>query len=170
VEPRGGGVPAITRLRRCRLWSGSDLARCRPLHLVLIWASLRCAASTFCNQSLHIHTMSGSYPLQTPRPRQTPSPLHFERSSFISSSVLNSRSDSPTLLYDLPSTSSMTPPTSPRSKGRVISPTSPTFPGRSRAGRSGRPTPPPNARNRSTTPSGVAPSELEKFADYCRAW
>lgn len=114
--------------------------------------------------------MSGSYPLQTPRPRHPPSSLHFEPSSFISSSVINTQMASPTLLYDLPSTSSMSPPTSPRSKGRVTSPSSPTFSGRSRAGRNGRPTPPPNARNRSTTPSGVAPSELEKFAEYCRAW
>jgi hypothetical protein len=114
--------------------------------------------------------MSGSYRLQTPRPRQPPAPLHFEQSSFTPSSALSSQQTPPTLLYDLPSTSSMTPPTSPKSKGRLVSPSSPSFPGRSRPGRNGRPTPPPSARNRSTTPSGVAPSELEKFAEYCRAW
>lgn len=78
--------------------------------------------------------------------------------------------DSQTLLYDLPSTASMSPPTSPRSVGRMISPTSPSFPGRSTGPRNGRPTPPPGSRNRSQTPSGVPSSELEQFAEYCRAW
>lgn len=114
--------------------------------------------------------MSGSYRLQAPRPRHVPAPLHFEQSSFTPSSAVSSQQTPPTLLYDLPSTSSMTPPTSPKSKGRLVSPTSPSFPGRSRPGRNGRPTPPPSARNRSTTPSGVAPNELEKFAEICRAW
>jgi len=30
--------------------------------------------------------------------------------------------------------------------------------------------PSPSGRNRSTTPSGVAASELDQFAEYCRAW
>ncbi|SJK97518.1 uncharacterized protein ARMOST_00770 [Armillaria ostoyae] len=64
----------------------------------------------------------------------------------------------------------MSPPTSPKSKGRLISPTSPSFPGRSRTPRSGRPTPPPVRRNRSVTPLGVVQSDLERFADQCRAW
>ncbi|KAF8070605.1 hypothetical protein FPV67DRAFT_1487977 [Lyophyllum atratum] len=112
--------------------------------------------------------MSGSYRLQTPR-RQPPTPLHFDKPSFASSSVLNAQG-SQTLLYDLPSTSSMSPPTSPQSKSRLISPTSPTFSGRSRPGRHAGPTPPPSGRNRSATPLGVAPSELETFAVHCRAW
>ncbi|KAF5370731.1 hypothetical protein D9758_001932 [Tetrapyrgos nigripes] len=49
-----------------------------------------------------------------------------------------------TLLYDLPSTS---PPTSP--------PTSPRT---------------PRSRRRSLTPSGIAANDLERFAEYCRAW
>ncbi|KAF9482170.1 hypothetical protein BDN70DRAFT_472847 [Pholiota conissans] len=114
--------------------------------------------------------MSGSsYRLQTPRPRQAPTPLNFNN-SFKPSSVLSSQQDSQTLLYDLPSTVSMSPPTSPRSGGRLMSPTSPSFPGRSRGTRNGRPTPPPSSRNRSATPSGVASSDLEQFAEYCRAW
>ncbi|KAH6914371.1 hypothetical protein BKA70DRAFT_1383956 [Coprinopsis sp. MPI-PUGE-AT-0042] len=72
-----------------------------------------------------------------------------------------------TLLYDLPSA---TPPTSPKSTGRIVSPTSPSFNAQSRSARSGRPTPPPSARMRSTTPLGFAPSELEQFAEYCQAW
>lgn len=112
--------------------------------------------------------MSGSYRLQTPR-RQPPSPLHFDKPSFTPQSVLNAQG-SQTLLYDLPSTTSMSPPTSPQSKGRLISPTSSTFSGRSRPGRHAGPTPPPSARNRSATPAGVAPSELETFAVHCRAW
>ncbi|KDR75189.1 hypothetical protein GALMADRAFT_122854 [Galerina marginata CBS 339.88] len=114
--------------------------------------------------------MSGpSYRLQASRPRQPPSPLNFDN-SFQSSSVVSSNHDSQTLLYDLPSTVSMSPPTSPKSVGRMISPSSPSFPGRSKVPRSGRPTPPPSSRNRSATPSGVASSELELFAEYCRAW
>ncbi|KAF9010541.1 hypothetical protein BDQ17DRAFT_1397237 [Cyathus striatus] len=115
--------------------------------------------------------MSGSsYRLQAPKPRRPPSSLSFDNSSFRSSIVLTGQQDSQTLLYDLPSTTSMSPPTSPRSPSRLVSPTSPSFSGRSRGMRNGRPTPPPSARNRSTTPLGVAPSELEKFAEYCRAW
>ncbi|KAF8904453.1 hypothetical protein CPB84DRAFT_1773085 [Gymnopilus junonius] len=114
--------------------------------------------------------MSGSsYRLQTPRPRQPPSPLNFDN-SFKPSSVLSSHQDSETLLYDLPSTISMSPPTSPKPVGRINSPTSPSFTSRSRGHRSGRPTPPPSGRNRSATPSAVAASELEQFAEYCRAW
>ncbi|KAG5654390.1 hypothetical protein H0H81_003214 [Sphagnurus paluster] len=108
--------------------------------------------------------MSASYRLQAPRPRPPPSPLHFDEPSF------NSQTASQTLLYDLPSTSSMSPPTSPQSKARLISPASPTFSTRSRQGRRVGPTPPPSARNRSSTPSGVAPNELEAFAVHCRAW
>ncbi|PPQ68421.1 hypothetical protein CVT24_004842 [Panaeolus cyanescens] len=114
--------------------------------------------------------MSGpSYRLQTPRPRQPPSPLNFDN-SFKSSSLVHVHQDSQTLLYDLPSATTISPPTSPRSPNRVVSPSSPSFPGRSRGIRSGRPTPPPSSRNRSTTPSGVASSELEQFAEHCRAW
>ncbi|KAG5353498.1 hypothetical protein C0989_006312 [Termitomyces sp. Mn162] len=61
----------------------------------------------------------------------------------------------------------MTPPTSPQSKYRLISPASPTSPSRTKRG---APTPPPSGRNRSSTPSAVAPGELETFAVHCRAW
>ncbi|KAF6764210.1 hypothetical protein DFP72DRAFT_999263 [Ephemerocybe angulata] len=125
---------------------------------------------------------------QSSRPR--PSPLDFASSrapspSYRSSTILSPRAvdDSQTLLYDLPS-----PPTSPRSMGMGMgvgsrtsigmgmgspptSPRSPTgFRPHSRTGTGGRPTPPPSARMRSTTPLGFAPSELESFAEYCRAW
>jgi hypothetical protein len=113
--------------------------------------------------------MSGSsYRLQTPRPRHPPSPLNFDN-SFKPSSVVSTH-DPQTLLYDLPSTTSISTPNSPKSAGRMMSPGSPSFSGRSRGVRNGRPTPPPSGRNRSTTPHGVAPSELEQFAEYCRSW
>ncbi len=113
---------------------------------------------------------AAAYRLETSRPRQRPDPLHFEQSSYKSISALSShRPSSPPLLYDVPAPISVSPPTSPRSKARLISPTSPTFSGRSRSSRSGRPTPPPN-RNRSLTPLGVVESDLEKFAGQCRAW
>ena len=111
---------------------------------------------------------SSSYRLQTPRPRQPPPPLSFDN-SFQPSSVVSAH-DPQTLLYDLPSTTSISPPTSPRSTRRMVSPGSPSFSGRSRGVRNGRPTPPPSRRNRSTTPLGVTPNELEQFAEYCRSW
>ncbi|KAJ7178390.1 hypothetical protein C8R43DRAFT_973196 [Mycena crocata] len=122
--------------------------------------------------------MSGSsYPLETPRTK--PPPLLVDRSSYISSSsVLGSNYNSEPLLYNLPAAHSMSPPQSPRSRtpnsprsarSRLTSPTSPTF-GRSRTPINGRPTPSPSGRNRSATPLGVAPSELDQFAEYCRAW
>lgn len=117
-------------------------------------------------------TMEGSsYRLQTPRPRQPPSPLNFDiNNSFKPSSVLSIRDDSQTLLYDLPA--SMSPPTSPKSPRRVVSPgpSSPSYSGRPRGTRNGRPTPPPSSRNRSATPLGLPPNELEQFAEHCRAW
>ena len=109
---------------------------------------------------------SSSYPLQTPRPRQPPSPLNFDK-SFQPKSVVSAH-DPQTLLYDLPSTASISPPTSPRSTRRMVSPGSPSFSGRSPG--NGRPTPPPSRRNRSATPLGVTPNELEQFAEYCRSW
>jgi hypothetical protein len=115
--------------------------------------------------------MSGSsYRLEAPRPRPPPPPLRFQN-SLNSSSILGSDSNGQTLLYDLPSTSSISPPPPiSAQRGRLVSPTSPTSrPGR--ASRGGRPTPPPSAnRNRSVTPIGVAPSELEEFEAQCRAW
>jgi len=114
--------------------------------------------------------MSGpSYRLEAPRPRRAPSPLVLNNSSK-SPSMLTATQE-PDLLYDLPPTASMSPPLiGSRSPGRIASPTSPTFSGRARGRRNGRPTPPPSSRNRSQTPQGVAQSELEQFAEYCRAW
>jgi len=109
--------------------------------------------------------MSGSYRLQASRPRHVPSPLHFDEPSFTSSSVHNPQG-AQTLLYDLPPTSSVTPPASPQSQGRLISPTSPTFPTRIRRG---VPTPPVSGKSGSSAPL-VAPSQLETFAVHCRAW
>ncbi|KIJ68005.1 hypothetical protein HYDPIDRAFT_107574 [Hydnomerulius pinastri MD-312] len=118
--------------------------------------------------------MSGSvYRLETPRPRPPPPPLR-PHNSPKSTSVLITNGNAQTLLYDLPSTTSLaSPPNSPNAKPGPLSPTSPTFPGgRPRGRRNGRPgpTPPPSARNRSTTPLGVSRSDLEKFAEYCRSW
>ncbi|KAF9263308.1 hypothetical protein L218DRAFT_927804 [Marasmius fiardii PR-910] len=108
-----------------------------------------------------------SYRLDKPRNRQPPPPLRFEPSSVRTSSSFTPQS--PALLYDLPSATSLSPPNSPSSLIRSNSP--PTSPGRSsRAGRNGRRTPPPGGRNRSQTPSKVAQSDLEKFSEYCRLW
>ncbi|KAL4080265.1 hypothetical protein V8B97DRAFT_2055275 [Scleroderma yunnanense] len=112
--------------------------------------------------------MSGSaYRLETPRARPPPPPLRSPKPISVSTATQ-------TLLYDLPSaTSVMSPPNSPVAKSGFTSPTSPTFTsGRSRGRRNGRPgpTPPPSARNRSATPLGVSRSDLEKFAECCRAW
>jgi hypothetical protein len=106
-----------------------------------------------------------SYRLQAPRPRQPPAPLNFDSTTFRPTSTVSSHRDSQTLLYDLPS-ATISPPISPQS---AATPASPTFISRSQI-RSGRPTPPPSARNRSQTPIGIASNDLEKFAEQCRAW
>ncbi|KAJ7747285.1 hypothetical protein B0H16DRAFT_1555416 [Mycena metata] len=123
--------------------------------------------------------MSGSsYRLETPRAR--PPPLQVGKSSSYNSSASilgSSQHHSEPLLYNLPTAQSMSPPASPRSRAasprsprsKLTSPTSPTF-GRSRTPVNGRQTPSSNGRNRSTTPLGVARSELDQFAEYCRAW
>jgi len=111
--------------------------------------------------------MSGpSYRLETTRSRPAHLNLHHEDSSYRSTSAFNGRPHSPPFLYDLPSSMTISPPTSPKSNRSLISPTSPTFP----HSRSGRPTPPPGGRNRSTTPARVAQSDLEQFAEYCKQW
>ena len=125
------------------------------------WSDLYPQHCFFTAETVQTVSMSGSYRLQTSRPRPPPAPLRFDQSSFRSTSVVESQQGSPTLLYDLPS------PTSPTSKPRLISPTSPSFHTRSNPGALASP---PSARNRSTTPLGVAPNELETFADHCRSW
>ena len=110
---------------------------------------------------------SSSYRLQMPRPRQPPLPLNFDN-SFRPPSVVSAH-DPQTLLYDLPvlpSTTSTSPPTSPRSARQIVSPS---FSGQSQRLRSGRQTP-PSRRNRSTTSLVVTPNKLEQFAEYCRSW
>lgn len=103
---------------------------------------------------------SSSYRLETPR-----RPSHLSLGNQESSSYRSSSPGSPSFLYDLPSSMTISPPTSPKSNNRGLSsPTSPSF------SRSGRPTPPPGGRHRSTTPSRVAQSDLEQFAEYCRSW
>ncbi|KAF7306056.1 hypothetical protein HMN09_00760500 [Mycena chlorophos] len=102
-----------------------------------------------------------SYRLEAPRAAR-PSPIATDKPS-------------EPLLYNLPVAHSTSPPTSPTSRptsprsprSRLASPTSPT---RSRTPVSGRPAPSPTARNRSATPLGVSSGELDKFAEYCRAW
>ncbi|KAF8637989.1 hypothetical protein AX16_010621 [Volvariella volvacea WC 439] len=108
------------------------------------------------------------YRLEAPRPRQPPAPLHFEYSNFTPSSPtgLSSYNHTQSLFYSLPSFRPMSPPTSPSIRSRATSPTSPTLAAR----QLGRPTPPPGARNRSSTPLDVSPADLEKFAEQCRAW
>ncbi|KAJ7217856.1 hypothetical protein GGX14DRAFT_598294 [Mycena pura] len=121
--------------------------------------------------------MSGSYRLEAPRAR--PPPLQVDKSSYKSSSSIlgSSQHNSEPLLYNLPGARSMSPPATPASRpnsprsprSRLASPTSPTF-RRSRTPVSGRPAPSPTGRNRSATPLGVTASELDQFAEHCRAW
>jgi len=111
-----------------------------------------------------------SYRLETPRSRPPPPPLRHPTPR--SSIHINIKSNT-TLLYDLPSSPSVSsPPTSPvLPKHGSASPSSPSFPGgRARGRRGGRTGPIPPARNRSSTPLGVSQSDLEKFTDICRAW
>ncbi|KDQ57799.1 hypothetical protein JAAARDRAFT_207264 [Jaapia argillacea MUCL 33604] len=108
-----------------------------------------------------------SYRLEAPRPRPPPLPLRFQSSSARPSSVsLNDKSE--TLLYDLPSTTS--PPPGPSSRSNATSPTSPTFGGRTRGIRSRGMTPPPTSHPRSSTPTRALRSDIEGFAEHCRAW
>jgi len=108
--------------------------------------------------------------LQTSRQRGPPPPLRFQTSSK-PASIINGDKNSQTLLYDLPSaTLTPSPAASPSAKSGLASPTSASHPGRSRTPRNARPTPPPSGTNRSTTPLGVAKTDLEKFADHCRLW
>ncbi|KAF8585968.1 hypothetical protein K439DRAFT_1615544 [Ramaria rubella] len=106
-----------------------------------------------------------SYRLESPRPRSPLPPIRIRSSGYVPSSL-----GSPTtLLYDLPQSSSRSPPPtstdvllySPPLKSPPLG--SPTH-GRQRA----RQTPPP--RSRSATPAQVARTELDRFATYCHAW
>ena len=104
-------------------------------------------------------------------PRQQPLPLNFD-SSFHPPSVISAH-DPQTLLYDLPflpSTTSLSLSTSPRSARQLVSPGSPSISGRSQRLINGRLTPPLSRPNRSTTSLGVTPEELEQFSEYCRSW
>lgn len=116
--------------------------------------------------------MSGpSYEFNTPRTRPPPPPLRLQKSQ--NSALTSAHSTSQTLLYDLPpSTSTLSPPASPAMKPNVISPSSPSLRPRGRRNGNGHPgpPPPPTSRNRSITPLGVSRSELESFAELCRAW
>lgn len=120
--------------------------------------------------------MSGTtFRLETQRTRPPPPPLRVQKPARPLSVLNNSNNinDSQTLLYDLPSSNTLSPPTSPRSNSGIVTPSSPPgrSPGRSRrASRNPRPTPPPSARHRSTTPLGAARSDLEAFAEQCRQW
>jgi len=107
-----------------------------------------------------------SYRLEKPR-RQPPASLDFRNSLYQPRTVLSSQSP-PTFLYDLPSATSLSPPTSPTSIVRLGSP--PISPGRSTSRRNARS--PSAGRTRSVTPNnnGAAASDLEKFSGYCRSW
>ncbi|THH12899.1 hypothetical protein EW146_g7270 [Bondarzewia mesenterica] len=106
-----------------------------------------------------------SYRLETQR-RPPPPPLRLQHSSGKRSSSLAGASSpiSEPLLYDLPSAAPLSPPP-------TASPTSPSYPGRSRIRqpRSRRTSPPPTSRARSATPSRVL-TDIEEFARYCRRW
>ena len=110
-----------------------------------------------------------SYRLEAPRPRPPPLPIRTlnlqnppKRSP--SPGLARKRDSAQTLLYDLPSAISQSPT---RAFGGMTSPTSPT--GR-RASRGGMRMTPPPVGSRAPTPSRPARSDLEEFAQYCRAW
>ncbi|EJF65349.1 hypothetical protein DICSQDRAFT_99096 [Dichomitus squalens LYAD-421 SS1] len=103
-----------------------------------------------------------SYRLESPRPRPPPLPLRTGNLPARNSQILGHKDATETLLYDLPSSN----PTSPT---RLTSPTSPTTPYSPRSGRRvSKMTSPKNSR--SNTPSRPMQSELEEFAELCRAW
>ena len=106
-----------------------------------------------------------TYNLQSTRPRPPPPPLRLHKSALKQSSATVDNQ----LLYDLPTSLSTPPPDGPTSFQALISPTSPTSAGRSRARAGGRHrTPPP--RNRSSTPQPLPDEELDQFASNCRSW
>jgi hypothetical protein len=87
-----------------------------------------------------------SYRLESPRPRPPAISTHSE--------------DKSSLLYDLPTATSVTSPTA--SKSRLTSP-SPSV--RARGSKRFK-SPPPSA----TVPSRALQSDLETFAEQCRSW
>jgi hypothetical protein len=95
---------------------------------------------------------------KAPKPRLPPPPIRVQRSSFNPSSPFGSSGGEPELLYDLPTPTAKSPPP-------LASPTSPT----TRAARK-RAVSPPTARRRSVTPAQALKTDLEVFADDCRAW
>lgn len=111
-----------------------------------------------------------SYRLETPRSRPPPLPIRTSNLPIRNSQILGQKDATETLLYDLPS-SNPTSPTRATSSSLPTSPTSPYSP-RSRSARM-RMTPPPyggSKHSRSNTPSQPMRSELEEFAEHCRAW
>lgn len=102
-----------------------------------------------------------AYRLEQSRSRRPPPPLKVDPSS----SSFKSSPHSPTLLYDLPSATSLSPPNSPRSLLRSISPPSSPRTNHRTPSSSG-----PTGRNRSQTPGRVPKSDLEKFSECCRRW
>ncbi|KAH9892530.1 hypothetical protein C8Q73DRAFT_698443 [Cubamyces lactineus] len=113
-----------------------------------------------------------SYRLEAPRPRAPPVPIRTHDLSIRNSQLRGSKDATETLLYDLPP-STPTSPTRVTSPSRMSTPTSPTSP-RIRDMRGRKNTPPvpsrPSKHSRSVTPSRPMRSELEEFADRCRAW
>src|SRR5712672_3996823 len=95
--------------------------------------------------------------------RRPPPPLRLQLSAKRSSNVTSAAATSEyqTLLYDLPSTAPLSPP---QRKGELVSPTSPSYLGHSmnRNPASGRASPLPSQRARSSTPNR-AQVDLEAF-------
>ncbi|KAH9949602.1 hypothetical protein B0H21DRAFT_727597 [Amylocystis lapponica] len=114
---------------------------------------------------------ASSYRLEASRPRPPPLPIRTHNLSGRSASLSSSREATHALLYDVSSASPMSPTRaiSPSRTSGITSPTSPTYSARSRARGRGM-TPPPSSRARSVTPSQPARSDVEDFAEHCRAW
>ncbi|PCH43617.1 hypothetical protein WOLCODRAFT_138468 [Wolfiporia cocos MD-104 SS10] len=97
--------------------------------------------------------------LETPRPRPPPLPVRA-----YTPKISRSREENDAQRNDA---------NTPNSGGRAASPSAiatSTVPSPRSRTRTRDPTPPPSARKRSSTPSQLVRSELEDFAEHCRAW
>jgi hypothetical protein len=155
----------------CPLWSFIGLRYCvfgpvystRPSNYHRIYAYALLSPQRLRK---YVHPMSTPrYFMDTAR-RPPPPPLRLQHPAKHTSNIAGAAASSEyqTLLYDLPSTAPLSPPTPKR---ELISPASPGFSGRSanRRPASGRASPHP----RSATPSLVQ-VDLEAFAERCRKW
>ncbi|OBZ67010.1 hypothetical protein A0H81_12809 [Grifola frondosa] len=133
------------------------------------WISPNPSSTQAFAGSVQVTVIMSSYRLETPRARPPPLPLRATHLS-VKTSPLPGKETSETLLYSLPSPTRISPSRGLSPNG-IPSPSSPLSP-RSRTPRGRRMTPPPSSStySRSNTPSRPMRSDLEEFAERCRAW